>query len=603
MGDYSFVPAYLAVKAMRDNGYKNAAYAISELIDNSVQHGASKVELLCAEIEIQVNVRTVSRVHQIAILDNGNGMNHETLRMALQFGNGTNLEESSQKSMGKFGMGLPSSSISQARRVEVWTWQKSPDNAIYSYLDLDEIIQQITKEVPAPIKKDIPEIWKSAGKAFGKSGTLVVWSNLDRCTWKTADAIFENSEFLIGRMYRNFINQSRVEINMVSFNVDRPKIRTKTFSAKANDPIYLMKNTSTPEPFDKTPMFDKWGDEQYEVKFDITFRGAVHEVLLRFTIAKKEAREEAMAGSKPHGKHAGRNIGVSVIRADREIDLDQTWVVQYDPRERWWGVEVVFPPALDEIFGVTNNKQYAVNFSALGKFDLDDLLSGSENSIIQLREELEEEGDPKAFLIEIAQKIKTQLNAIRGVIKLQTKNANRQSNVRHSTGPSSAEQIATEATRSRVEQGFVGTSDGQEVSPEAQKKAEVTKSLESEGVTNASEVVDWIFKNNLKYSFVEAEFESSAFFSVKSKGGKIIVSLNTSHPAYDKLVEVLDESTDGVSQEELEQRLKNASDGLKLLLMAWARYEDEQPDGKLKTVVQESRQDWGRIARQFLQEE
>jgi hypothetical protein len=602
MSDFSFVPAYLAVKAMRDNGYKNAAYAISELIDNSIQHGASKVELLCAEIEVQVNVRTVSRVHQIAILDNGIGMNSDILRMALQFGNGTNLDESNQKSMGKFGMGLPSSSISQARRVEVWTWQNSVESAIYSYLDLDEIIQQKTKEVPVPIKKNIPEAWKSAGKAFGKSGTLVVWSNLDRCTWKTADAIFENSEFIIGRMYRKFIYQGKVEINMVAFNMDRPKVRTRNIKSKANDPIYLMENTSTPAPFDKTPMFDKWGDDHFEVKFDITFRGKIHQVILRFTIAKKEAREEAMAGSKPHGKHAGRNIGVSVIRADREIDLDQTWVIQYDTRERWWGVEVVFPPSLDEIFGVTNNKQYAVNFSALGKFDFDDLLS-SRKTIIQMREELEEEGDPKAFLIEIAQKIKTQLNTIRGVIKLQSKNATRQSNARHTAASSSAEQIATEATRNRVEQGFVGTSDGQEETPEAQKKAEVTKSLESEGVPNAMDVVDWMFKNNLKYSFVEGEFESSAFFSVKPKGGKIIVSLNTSHPAYDKLVEVLDESTEGVSREELEQRLKNASDGLKLLLMAWARYEDEQPDGKPKTLVSEVRQDWGRIARQFLKEE
>ena len=107
----------------------------------------------------------------------------------------------------------------------------------------------------------------------------------------------------------------------------------------------------------------------------------------------------------------------------------------------------------------------------------------------------------------------------------------------------------------------------------------------------------------LKYSFIDAEIESTAFFSVKSKGGKILISLNTSHPAYHKLVEVLDETTEGVAQDELERRLTNASEGLKLLLMAWARYEDEQPDGKLKTNAQEARQDWGRIARQFLQED
>jgi hypothetical protein len=37
--------------------------------------------------------------------------------------------------------------------------------------------------------------------------------------------------------------------------------------------------------------------------------------------------------------------------------------------------------------------------------------------------------------------------------------------------------------------------------------------------------------------------------------------------------------------------------------MAWARYEDEQPDGPRKTNAQDARTDWGRIARQFLQED
>jgi hypothetical protein len=33
------------------NGYKNAAYAIAELMDNAVQAGATLVELICVEKE------------------------------------------------------------------------------------------------------------------------------------------------------------------------------------------------------------------------------------------------------------------------------------------------------------------------------------------------------------------------------------------------------------------------------------------------------------------------------------------------------------------------------------------------------------------------
>ena len=91
----------------------------------------------------------------LGVLDNGKGMTKEVLRMALQFGNGTHLDPVNQQGIGKFGMGLPSSSISQAKKVEVWTWQNGIENAYYSYLDIDKIITQEMNEVPEPLIKQI----------------------------------------------------------------------------------------------------------------------------------------------------------------------------------------------------------------------------------------------------------------------------------------------------------------------------------------------------------------------------------------------------------------------------------------------------------------
>ncbi|RYG88127.1 MAG: ATP-binding protein, partial [Alphaproteobacteria bacterium] len=130
---FSIVPAHLAVKAMRDNGYKNAAYAVAELMDNSIQAGAKHVELLIAEHNVLTNQRERKRVHQIAVLDDACGMSAHTLRIALQFGNGTRLEKEQRNGIGRFGMGLPASSISQAQRVDVWSWQDGPENAIHTY--------------------------------------------------------------------------------------------------------------------------------------------------------------------------------------------------------------------------------------------------------------------------------------------------------------------------------------------------------------------------------------------------------------------------------------------------------------------------------------
>ena len=158
---FDFVPTALAVNAMRDNGYKNAAYAIEELIDNSIQAGAKSVELLCVESEEQLVQRRRRRIRQVAVLDNGAGMDAEVLRQAIQFGNGTRLNDRS--GIGRFGMGLPSASISQCRRLEVWTWQSGSDRPLHTYLDLGEIERGEIQEVPAPAEKPIPEFWRQAG--------------------------------------------------------------------------------------------------------------------------------------------------------------------------------------------------------------------------------------------------------------------------------------------------------------------------------------------------------------------------------------------------------------------------------------------------------
>jgi hypothetical protein len=104
----------------------------------------------------------------------------------------------------------------------------------------------------------------------------------------------------------------------------------------------------------------------------------------------------------------------------------------------------------------------------------------------------------------------------------------------------------------------------------------------------------------LKYIFAHAELDAAGFFSVKSVGGAIIVTLNTAHPAYKNLVEALEDRSPTDDPALLRDRLENAADGLKLLLTAWARYEDELPDGPRKQTARDTRNDWGRVARAFL---
>jgi hypothetical protein len=608
--DHSIVPVHLVVKSMRDNGYKNTAYAIAELIDNSLQHGSSEVELICLEADVQIAaLKTVSRIQEIAILDNGKGMDKDTLQKALQFGNGTNLDKAAQTGIGKFGMGLPSSSISQAVRVDVWSWQDGHEKALHTYIDVDEISSGSLTDVPEPKEQTIPDKWQQIIKKFGDTGTLVLWTNLDRCLWRTGKTVIDHSEFLVGRMYRKFINSGKATIKatVVKENNLKSSVFSKVFLA--NDPMYLMENTSISQALKDQgltdPMFVKYGgDDGYEKKYAVKFDGKTHDVFVRYSIATEATRKGFNAGSLPHGKHAGGNVGVSILRAGRELDLDTSWVNSFDTRERWWGIEVEFPPSLDQVFGVTNNKQYANNFKELGDLNLSQELKDRQQSIFEFKAELEEEDDPKVYLIDIAKDIENNLSVIRGNIKAQAPHLERDPNPgRHQQPDDEAEKHATEVTESRKEDGHVGQSDKDEqAKTEEEKLHDLVKELTGDNIPEAEDYAKSILeKKKIKYQFIEANFESPAFFSVAPVAGKIIIKLNTSHPAYDQFVEILNDEIDPeISKEVLQRRLIDAKNGLKLLLMAWARYEDEQPDGRLKNAVRDGRIDWGKMATAFM---
>ena len=595
--NYDLVPPKLAITAMRDNGYRNTAYAIAELIDNAIQAQASNIELLCCEREYFVNRRNRRNIHQVAVLDNGHGMDQEVLSRALQFGNGAYLHDRS--GIGRFGMGLPSSSISQSRKVEVWTWQDGPENALYSYIDLGRVESGNQTSVPEPRVKSIPDIWLRTGRSFEMTGTLIVWSNLDRVIWKTAKAIINNSDDLIGRIYRHFIHDGRVHIRMASFVEDRSNQIGEDRLVKVNDPIYLKIPSSTPSPYDQEAMFRQDGD-QWEMLTEIEYADQAHQVITRFTVAKESARNRSQAGSTAYGNHAKKNVGISLVRADRELELDISLVNQHDTRERWWGVEVEFPPSLDEVFGVTNNKQTATHFKEIAS-NLDEIASGAD-SPAELRERMREDDNPQGPLIDIINQIQNRLRSTRDIIKTQTKGTRPER--RHDIN--SPESQGTNVTRQRQQAGHTGASDRDEGLPTEERQAALARDLEETGLSQeqALELSARTISQGFKYTFARTTLEGRNFFTVTAVAGELVIKLNMNHPAYIHLVEVLEETdqNDELSQSELLARLQKASSGLRLLLIAWARFEDEaRPDSK-RADIQDLRHEWGRYAAQFLEE-
>ncbi|RKN72748.1 ATP-binding protein [Streptomyces klenkii] len=608
---YRIVSPSLTVKAMRDSGYKNTAYALAELIDNSIDANAKLVEVFACESPVQVASRTSHRVETIAVLDNGDGMDAEALRRALKFGDGRGDD---RKRIGRFGMGLPNSSMSQCTKLEVWSWTNGPGNAMYTYLDLAEI-NNGRDDVPAPELDPLPEYWRDLSDGLGSSGTLVVWSDLDRVNWHGAAATLRNTSDIIGRVYRHYLDAGSVDIRMAPVR-DGAVIEGQYYAAP-NDPLYLMASSQTPEPFDEQPMFEPFNmgseDEPGVAYFPITVDGQQHRIKVTASIARPEARRPDVedrpwpesakatkdAGSQLWGKHARHNIGISLIRQGRELDLDSSWAIGYDPVERWWGIEIDFPPALDDVFGVTNNKQTATIFSSLAHFDWKSEAEADE-TFKAFKDRLADLGDPRLELIDLALYLETKLlPAIRRQLRQQTV-GNRKTKKRHDD----VNAKATDAVKRRSEDGHTGKTDdlAEGASPEDKRQEQFNALTQRHHLDEdtAESLVNEALENDWRVRWISSYQDSHAFFSVDLMAGMLQVIFNEKHPLHAHLLAVLEEVPEDATPDELRHRLDRAADTFKLLLFSWARMEDEIPNDRKREKIADARQDWGRYARDFI---
>ncbi|MEX3938186.1 ATP-binding protein [Paraburkholderia sp. BR10937] len=584
---FLIIPQNLSISAMRSSGYRDTAHALAELIDNSIQAGEeiggrTEVEVICVDEATNGNRRQIARM---AVYDNAAGMTQDVLRKALQFGNGTRLDPKLQKGIGKFGMGLPNSSISQCKRVDVYTWTKGV--VYHAYLDVEQIRAGEMTEVPVPELAVIPTEWLTliAGEVE-EHGTLVVWSKLDRVSWKQSATLLRHTEFITGRVHRHFISRKSVRIRLAAYECKGTEYSSLFESfVRPNDPLYLMPGSNAPQPFDQKPAFTPFGEDLVLL---IGHDGVEHPVTIRAAICKPEARREG--GSKPIGHHAAKNQGISVVRSGRELELNNSFINSYDSRERWWGVEVQFGPGLDDVFGVTNNKQSATGFMRLSSEEDAQAEGMTERKYLEM---LELDRDPRLPMYRISREIEKLLKAMRSQVA-KMREGDRIQNQRE-RAESKAEQAATDSVaRRRDRLGDTGRSDKEEQRPESERADALTPDIIEDGVDGAKAhdiAVDYVSKK-IKFRFRHADTPGLTIFDVNTAGGVILVTLNTRHPAHGRIFKALQGEDDAQSQ---------AAKEVLSLIAAWARLEDEAPSEKARLTIEDTRLQWGRVAWDFFE--
>lgn len=312
------------VLATRDTGYRSVAAAISELVDNSIQAQAARIDVLVREAEGEEHFSVV-----LGVIDDGVGIPPAKLGSALQFGGTSRFDDRS--GLGRYGMGLPNSSVSHSRRVEVYSWLR-PSETYQSYLDVDEVVTGRLQWIPPSKRSPLPAWVSWLGSP---SGTLVLWTRCDRLGRYRADTLVRRLHTTLGRVYRYAIWKGiQITVNAKPVQPFDPLFidtRAALRGARAYGPAlrYELKGTAGPSTiearFSELPIH-KWHQWSAE-----------------------EKRRKGIVGG----------AGVSIIRAGREIDYG--WHLLGGKRREnyddWWRCEIRFSPDLDEFFGVTHSKQ------------------------------------------------------------------------------------------------------------------------------------------------------------------------------------------------------------------------------------------------------
>ena len=343
-----FIKPGTAYQSFRESGF-DFATAIGELIDNSIDAEAKRIEIIpkIAVKKLEGRSKPVSVITQIAVVDDGNGMDADKLNSCPQLGFSTHYN---RKGLGRFGVGATYASISQCKRTVFYSRPNGTGNYKSTYIDLDEIENKTQIYIPIPnevhLPKDLEEVTSD------NSSTIVVWQECDRLQCDANGRPIESSE-LLGELKEWVSRAYRYKIwDGVEIYINNEKIL-------AHDPLYL--NTSQTN-FPNDPFSTEIPIKS--IKWDVpNSPGTTSTITVKLTLLPGEWRKNKGDGGREHAvkRRIPENEDISILRDQREIafrNLYPTVPSQLDI-DRWWGCEINFEPDLDECWEVKNIKRGA----------------------------------------------------------------------------------------------------------------------------------------------------------------------------------------------------------------------------------------------------
>ena len=542
-------------ESLRYNDY-SAQNGLGEIVDNAVEAGASQINVMVALEKMRKpgKKRASDQVSEIAVIDDGCGMNHDVLHKCLALGESIREREGGRRGIGRFGVGMTLGGISLARRIEVYSRIHAHEEFRYTFIDLDDIQQGNLIQIPNPVVQSPPQNY---GDLLRKtSGTIVILKKCDRI-----EGSVDFSNYL-GQTYRKFIERG-LEIKL---NGERVYL---------HDPLYMASPTIFDEQRLKTegaiePKATSLGE--FRIPREIPgSNGKTADVVIRMSLLPEEWRPTMGAGGNAEAKKRkiDRNEGVSILRADREVFYGHVPYItgkkgeaKSDDKDRWWGCEISFPPELDADFQVRYIKRGAEPTA-----DLRDQIRAAIGDVVQTARRMVQE----------------------------TWNVNRSEESRRSGNFGKAEETMAKTGA---------------ILPNSKKGKELTATEEEERVDALASAAlgdarDDVQKKEQKkeeirrkpYSIELVSYPKTNLFDTVHLLNNTIIKLNVNHPFYKNVLQPLCGDWEALEVSQERQNIKNA---ILLLLFSYAKAESMFDDHE--ALFENLRRQWGIVLAAALSE-
>jgi hypothetical protein len=216
------------IESMRDIGYSFNT-AIADLIDNSIAAKAMRIDIFCT--------MDPAGKPEVALIDDGGGMDLETLKGAMAPGSRDPRGIVAKGDLGRFGLGLKTASFSQCRNLTVLSRPEptdtEPSKTSGFCWDLDFVREQRDWLCQQLSIEDIRKLSAAKRSVLNSdllgtsSGTAVLWSKIDRMFDGAEDdniqRIFQShvSELHkhVGLVFHRYLSKSRGKLSIYINNV------------------------------------------------------------------------------------------------------------------------------------------------------------------------------------------------------------------------------------------------------------------------------------------------------------------------------------------------------------------------------------------------